>query len=82
MSTANVTTRKPERLWILWTALVIAGVLLLAEAFQIGHLTKWTARLGIGLVYTALALIVAYGRWPAIVGVVVVWLAIILCYLL
>jgi len=82
MSTDKAKTKKKERLWPLWLALLVAGILLLSEAIGIAHLTKWTARLGIGLIYSAVVIVPAGGRWPAMTGISLVWLAIILCYVL
>ena len=82
MNADRVKTKKKERLWPLWSGLLLAGVLLLAEAFGVAHLTKWTARLGIGLIYSAAVVIAAGGRWPAFTGVAAVWISIILCYIL
>jgi len=71
-----------EPVWLVWAALLLAGLLLLADAFHIYQLTKWTARLGIALVFSALALFIGNGRWPSTAATAIVWLAVVLCYIL
>ncbi len=66
-----------QKNWLIYTALLIAGILLLSDAYGIFHLTKWTARLGIGLIWSAIALLVDKGQWAGNVAVAVVWVAII-----
>lgn len=69
-------------LWLIWVALLIAGLMLLAEAFQIYQLTRTTARLGVALVWSAAALMIGNGRWAGNVATVIVWLAVVLAYVL
>ena len=81
MTTAKTGSSK-EPYWLVYVALLIAGILLLADAYYIAHLSKWTARLGIGLIYSAVVLIVSRGRWAGNLALVIVWLAIVLTYIL
>jgi len=74
-STAN------EPYWLVWVALLLAGLLLLADAYHVAHLAKWTARLGIALVFSAVAMFVGSGRWAGNLAVVIVWLAVLLTYI-
>ena len=37
--------------WLLYLTLLAAGVILLADAYQLAHLHRWTAKLGVGLIY-------------------------------
>lgn len=78
-----VKTDKPspirQRFWLVYGALLVAGLLWLADAANYTPLQKTSARLGLGMVYIALSLIVANGRpagWIAtgIVGVSVILL--------
>ena len=73
---------KAEPNWLIYLALLLAGILLLAEAFNIYQLTRWTARLGIGLVFSAVAMFVANGRWAGNVAIVIIWLAVVVAYIL
>ncbi len=58
-------------------AVVLAGVLLLADAFGLFALYKITAQLGIALLFSAFALLVGKGRWPGYAATVIIWLAVI-----
>ena len=69
-------------LWLIWVALLIAGLLLLAEAFHIYQLTRTTTRLGVALVWSAVALMIGNGRWAGNMATVIVWLAVVLAYVL
>jgi hypothetical protein len=55
---------KPKRraVWLIYIALVTAGLILIGDAFKIEILNRVTARLGIGLIFAAFALIVGNGR--------------------
>ena len=74
-------TVKKQPYWLIYVALLLGGLLLLAHAFELSTLQKWTARLGIALVYSALALVVGNGRAPGYIAVVIVWLCVLLTYL-
>lgn len=63
--------------WLIYIALLIAGMLLLTDAYHIAHLNKWTARLGIALIYTAFAFLIGSGRWVVIPAVTIVWLGVL-----
>lgn len=77
----NESKQRKQPVWLIYTALVLAGVMLLAEAYQISHLSKWTARLGVALIYTAIALLIGAGRWASIMAVVIVWLGILITFI-
>ena len=61
-------------IWLIYVALILAGVLFVADAFNISHLDRWTARLGIALLFSALALIIGNGRKTGYVAATIVWL--------
>jgi TctA family transporter len=77
----NKSTNQSEPYWLVYIALVLAGIMLLADAYYIAQLSKWTARIGIALIYSAIAMFVGNGRWPGHLAVVIVWLAVILTYI-
>lgn len=77
----NKSTTQGEPYWLVYIALVLAGILLLSDAFHFAQLSKWTARIGIALIYSALAMFVGNGRWSGHLAVVIVWLAVIITYL-
>jgi len=70
------TLRKKQPVWLVTAAVVLAGVLLLADAFDLFALYKITAQLGIALLFSAFALLVGKGRWPGYVATAIVWLAV------
>ena len=77
----NKSTTQSEPYWLVYIALVLAGIMLLSDAYYIAQLSKWTARVGIALIYSAIAMFVGNGRWPGHLAVVIVWLAVVLTYL-
>ena len=72
-----VKQRKMQAVWLVYTALIIAGLLLLADAFHILHLAKWTAKVGVCLLFSAVALIIGNGRPAGYIATGIVWLAVI-----
>lgn len=83
MTEAKVKAKeKKQHLWLVYLALLIAGAILLADAFEIAQMNRWTAKLGISLVWTALALFTGGGRPVGIAGVAIVWLAVLATFLL
>lgn len=78
-TTAPSSTRRPW--WILYLTILVSGLLLLADGFQIAHLDRWTARLGIALVYSAFVLFVGKGRTLAIISAAIVCLAVLLTFI-
>jgi hypothetical protein len=81
MSTNKTTTARSAKLvWLIYTALLIAGIILIGDALNIAAISKLTTRLGVGLVYTALALILGKDKPHGIIGVGIVWVAIIITF--
>lgn len=74
--------KKTPPYWLIYGALILSGILLLADAYSVSSLRRWTARLGIAMLYTAVSLIVGNGRTVGFVATGIVWLALILTYLL
>jgi len=72
--------KKPVKnmVWLIYVALVLAGLLFLADAFGVSHLERWTARLGIALVYSAFALLVGNGRKVGYAATAIIWLPLVL----
>lgn len=67
--------------WLLYLTLLAAGVILLADAYQLAHLHRWTAKLGIGLIYSAFVLFVGRGRPLSVVSAVIMGLTIIATFI-
>jgi hypothetical protein len=68
--------------WLIYLSLIISGIILLGNALGPGLLTKWTAKLGIGLLYSAFALIIGNGRKSGFIAVSILWISIIITILL
>ncbi len=75
-------SKKSQPCWLVYLALLIGGTLMLADAYQITHLHRWTARIGIGLVFSAMALLIGNGRWAGFMATAIVWLAVAATYFL
>lgn len=69
-------TRQPA--WLMYTGLILAGLVLLAQAFEWSSLSQWTAKVGIALIFSAGALLLGRGKSSAIIAVIIVWVAVIL----
>jgi hypothetical protein len=76
----NGGSSKSDPTWLVYAGLIVSGALLLADAFNFHALTRWTAKIGIGLIWTALALMIGKGRWAGNFAVIVVWLGVLLTY--
>jgi hypothetical protein len=61
---------------------LLSGLLLIADAANYVPLMKVTARLGVGLLYTAFAFIVSGTRPSTYIGTTLMWIAIALTVLL
>ncbi|MFQ5454281.1 MAG: hypothetical protein ACE5D6_08860 [Candidatus Zixiibacteriota bacterium] len=75
-------SKKKQPYWLVYLSLLISGILLIADAYQFAHLYRWTARLGIALIFSALALFVGNGRQAGFIAVIIIWLAVIAAYLI
>jgi len=71
---------KDKMLWLIYLALILSGALLIADALGVDVLSKITTRLGAGLIFTALALLVGKDRPAGIIGIAIVWVAIIITF--
>ena len=70
--------KTPKKLtWLIYTALILAGIFFLADAFNISHIDRWTARLGIALLFSAFALIIGNGRKVGYVATAIIWLPLV-----
>ncbi|PKK83559.1 MAG: hypothetical protein CVT49_07965 [candidate division Zixibacteria bacterium HGW-Zixibacteria-1] len=65
-------------LWLIYLSLALAGLILLGDALRIQILSKLTARLGIALIFSAIALIIAKDRPPGIIAIAITWMAVLI----
>ncbi len=81
MTTENSVATKSLN-WMIYLSLILSGMLLLADAFDATYFNRWTARIGISLLFTAFALIVGAGRKKAQVAIGIVYASIATTYFL
>ena len=67
--------------WLIYVALLIGGTLLIADASHFAPLQKVTAKLGIGMVYSAFALFVGNGRPAGYFATGIIWVAVLATFL-
>ena len=73
--------KRKQPVWLLYTAAVVAGVLLLADALNVSVLARVPAKLGIGLVFSAIALLLDKSKSIGIIATVIVWVAVVVTFL-
>jgi hypothetical protein len=66
--------------WLIYVSLLMSGVLLLADAYNVTQLSRWTARLGIALVFSALSLLWPKSRIAGQIAALIIWIAVIVSY--
>ncbi len=66
--------------WLIYLSLIISGLLLLADAFDATYFNRWSARIGIALLFTAFAYIVGAGKKKSHIAVGILWGSIISIY--
>ena len=82
MPTGNSQREKKPMYGLIYFALFLSGILLLADAFDATYFNKWTAKWGIVLIYSAFALVVGNGRKAGFVAVGIMWVTLIGSYLI
>ncbi len=78
----SASSSRNNAIWLVYLALLISGILLLSDAYHLVALQRWTARIGIALVFSAIALYVGNGRKAGFISVVIIWLTIAAIYLI
>ncbi len=72
---------KPTKLiWLIYFAFLVSGIILIGDALNISVISKLTTRLGIGLLFSALALIIGKNRPHGIIAVGIIWVTIIITF--
>jgi hypothetical protein len=74
--------KKRQPLWLIYIALVVSGILFLADPLNLYVLQRWPARLGIALIYSAVALMIGNGRPAGFVATAIVWISVLLLIIL
>ena len=87
MDTVEIVEQKPTKrkvnqpYWLIYLSLLLAGALLVGQAYNIAELQKWTARIGLAFIFSAVALLVGNGRWAGFFAAAVIWIAVLVTYL-
>jgi hypothetical protein len=69
---------KQKLFWLMYLALIISGVLLIADAIHWYALTRLTVRLGVALIFTAIALFAGRDKPIGIISIAIVWVAVVI----
>ena len=72
--------RKRQPFWLIYTALLLSGIVLLGDAYHLARLDRWTIKLAIALIYSALSLLLTSGRAVGLVAAILIWTAVILSF--
>ena len=81
MNTNKENKSKPTKLiWLIYFAFLLSGIILIGDALNISVISKLTTRLGIGLLFSALALIIGKNRPHGIIAMGIVWVVIIITF--
>lgn len=76
----SVEKKRKQPYWLLYISILLAGILLLADAANYAPLERLTARLGIALVLSALALVIGNGRQVGYWATGIIWGAVIITF--
>ncbi len=74
--------KRKEPYWLLYTSILVSGLVLLMDAFSYAPMQKITARLGVGLLLSAFSLIVGNGRKLGYFSAGLIWVAVILTFVI
>ncbi len=74
--------KKNQYYWLIYLAFLLGGIILIAQAVDFTPITKWTAKLGVALLFSAFALLVANGKKTGYVATSIIWIVIIISYFL
>jgi hypothetical protein len=72
--------KKRQAIWLVYLAALVAGAILLADALNYELIQRLTARLGLALLFSAIALFVANGRPAGWIATAILWVAVILTF--
>lgn len=73
---------KKQPYWLVYFGLLLAGLMMAAEAANYHPMQKISAKLSIGLLYSAVALFVGNGRPAGYIAAGIIWSAIVASFLI
>jgi len=79
-TTSSSKPARSSRMWLIYLSLILSGILLIADALNIGFLEQLTIRLGIGLLFSAVALVGGKNGNMGIIATALIWVAIIITF--
>ena len=74
--------KQTQPYWLIYVAVLLAGILMLAHAASYHPLQKISAKLAVALIYSALALFVGNGRAAGFAATAIIWVATMLLFLI
>ncbi len=75
--------QKPSQpYWLIYVALLLGGILLVADASHYAPFQKISAKLGLGMLYSAFALFVGNGKPVGMFATAIIWTAILATFLI
>ncbi len=80
-SSGGAAPKKQAPYWIVYLGILLAGLIMLAEATHYRPGQKLTAKLAAALIYTALALWVGENKPHGYIGTAIVWAVVIISLL-
>lgn len=80
MSDTPAKVEPRQSLWLVYVSLVIAGIMFLGDAYGLAQMDRWTARIGIALVWSAATLLIGNGRPVGYVATTITWVAVVLIW--
>ena len=81
MSDKKESQDKQQPFWLIYISIFLAGLMLLADAFNFSGLHKISARLGVTLIVSALNLIIGRGQPAGYIATAILVIALIITFL-
>ena len=82
---SNSQTEEPKKksfFWMFYMSLLISAILLLGDGLAITHLEKWTAKVGVALLFSVFFLLVCKNQTKAIIASAIIWIAVIATFVI
>jgi len=83
--TNNSKTKEPVKrstYWMIYTSIFVSAVILLGDGMALTHLNKWTAKVGIALLFTVFFMLVCKNQTKAIIASLIIWIAVIATFVI
>jgi len=83
--TNNSKTKEPVKkssLWMIYTGIFVSAIILLGDGMALTHLNKWTAKVGIALLFTVFFMLVCKNQTKAIIASLIIWIAVIATFVI